>query len=418
MASGLKLRVMKNLNGADLPANGVIANVYALDPANAPATKRNIVIPVGFVDYKQVNLDPGEYLVEAVLPSGDILSKEATAQATGWTEVDLVAENSAHEWQGVHNLLGHVESEEAYYEHAMLVETLRGPAVPRFAVYEFITPYRDLMLERPYGYDMWVILADWIKWPRGVFDYLPQSVTPSSPKDQDSSSQLHSFIMNAAGMPRRYLPRSYSFVVTDEAVRLLSLPIPWFNLKTEEELPVEVLVQQKDDGDIAASFSIPDMDLCTALGYMARGSLRAAAQLVDQAQAVDMLFQKFTNPLGAAGGAYILLGTERLNERRPWHDWVKNVMNFFPWLPDGAIQYAWLQLQQSPSPENRARAREALFTAYNRGIPYYTLGLQWMIDGLTLLGEDDEEAQRMLRAVQQISWRSDTSQTFTSIRLR
>jgi hypothetical protein len=97
---------------------------------------------------------------------------------------------------------------------------------------------------------------------------------------------------------------------------------------------------------------------------------------------------------------------------------VKNVMNFFPWLPDGAIQYAWLQLQQSPSPENRARAREALIMAFNRGIPYYTLGLQWMIDGLTLLGEDDQEAQRMLRAVQQISWRSDTSQTFTSIRLK
>jgi hypothetical protein len=352
-----------------------------------------------------------------VLPSGDILSKEATAQATGWTEVDLVAENSAHEWQGVHNLLGHVESEDAYYQSAMVVETLKGPAVPRFEVLEIRPP--QLTNQGLYGYHIWRTLAEWIKTgaEEFVWDLTPWQ-RPSSPRDQDSSSQLHSFIMNAGGLDKRALPRSYALVVTDEAMRLLSLPIPWFNLKTEEELPVEVLVQEKEDGDIAASFSIPDMDLCTALGYMARGSLRAAAQLVDQAEAVDMLFQKFTNPLGAAGGAYILLGTERLNERRPWHDWVKNVMNFFPWLPDGAIQYAWLQLQQSPSPENRARAREALIMAFNRGIPYYTLGLQWMIDGLTLLGEDDQEAQRMLRAVQQISWRSDTSQTFTSIRLK
>ena len=92
-------------------------------------------------------------------------------------------------------------------------------------------------------------------------------------------------------------------------------------------------------------------------------------------------------------------------------------MNYFPWLPDGAIQYAWLQLRQSPSEENRDRARKALITAFRRGVPYYTLGLQWMVDGLTLLGEDDQEAQRMLQAVQQISWRSDTSQTFTSIAL-
>ncbi len=411
MASGLKLRVMKNLNGADLPANGVIANVYALDPEKAQSTKRNIVIPVGFVDYKQVTLDPGKYLVEAVMPSGDILSKEATAQADSWTEVDLEAENSAHEWQGVHNLLGHVESDEPYYR-TRSVEVFRGLG-PQLEVWQIKTPPPQLTG----GHQMWQTLADWIKAePQTVLSDLQASLTPSTPKEHDASTELHSFFMDARGLQTQHLPRWYSLISDGKAMRFLSLPIPWFNLKTEEELPVEVLVQHSKD-DLTASFSIPDMDLCTALGYMSRGSMRAAAQLVDQAEAVDMLFQKFTNPLGAAGAAYILLGTEPLTDRRPWHDWVENLMKYFPWLPDGAIQYAWLQLRQSPTKANRDRAREALITAFRRGLPYYTLGLQWMIDGLTLLGEDDQEAQRMLRLVQQISWRSDTSQAFTSIAL-
>ena len=418
MATGLKLRVLKNLNGSDLPANGVIANVYALDPANAQATKRNIVIPAGFVDYKQVDLSPGEYLVEAVLPSGDILSKEATAKPDTWTEVDLEAENSAHEWQGIHNLLGHVESDKPYYRTRNF-EVFRGSG-PQLKVWQIQKPLLRLNYQRPDGHQMWQTLAHWIKGgPPRVLQELQPLLIRSSPKDQDSSTELHRFFMDARRrrLNKERLPRWYSLISAGSTVRLLPLPIPWFNLKTQEELPVELLVQLGEDGDIAASFSIPDQDLCTALGYMSRGALQAAAKLVDQAEAVDMLFQKFTNPLGAAGGAYILLGTDPVTRRRPWYDWVENLMNYFPWLPDGAIQYAWLQLRQSPSEENRDRARKALITAFRRGLPYYTMGLQWMIDGLTLLGEDDQEAQRMLRAVQQISWRSDTSQTFTSIAL-
>lgn len=417
MTSGLKLRVRKNLNGADIP-NGVIANVYALEPGRAQATKRDIVIPVGFFDYKEVALDPGEYLVEAVLPSGDILAKEATARADSWTEVDLEAENSAHEWQGVHNLLGHVESDEPYYRarSATLGSKIHISPAPTFGVWEIRTLPRQLKYPRD-GHQIWQMLADWIKaGPPRVFHDLRPSLIRSSPKDQDSSTELHRFFMNARRLEKEHLPRRYCLISAGETLQLLPLPIPWFNLKTQKQLPVELLVQE-NDRNLTASFSIPDVDLCTALGYMSRGALRAAAQLVDQAEAVNMLFQKFTNPLGAAGGAYILLGTEPVTQKRPWHQWVQNLMNYFPWLPDGAIQYAWLQLRQSPTQENRDRARQALITAFNRGVPYYTLGLQWMIDGLTLLGEDDQEAQRMLRSVQQISWRLDTSQTFTSIAL-
>ena len=86
----------------------------------------------------------------------------------------------------------------------------------------------------------------------------------------------------------------------------------------------------------------------------------------------------------------------------------------FEWLPDGAIQYAWLKLKQADVEKNRGEAREALFQAYDRGLPYYSLGLQWITDGLTLLGEADREANERLNHVQRVTWCADMSNLFTT----
>jgi hypothetical protein len=104
-------------------------------------------------------------------------------------------------------------------------------------------------------------------------------------------------------------------------------------------------------------------------------------------------------------------------EKKDWHQWIGNLRRDFEWLPDGAIQYAWLKLKQADLEKNRAEVREALFQAYGRGLPYYSLGLQWLLDGLSLLGDDDLEARERLKAVQRISWRADMSNLFTALTL-
>jgi len=414
MDSGLKLRVSKYLMGTDIPRNGVIANIYALDPDKSQNSKRNLVIPVGYgARYETVNLEPGNYLVEALLPSGDILSQEAATKEGQFPEVDLQGEHSAHEWHSLHNLLGNVEAGDSYYRSYDRVKEWSS-----LDVWALRNPPPELRSGTPEGSRAWQSLVKWTaKGSAQAMDDIGPSLEVSLPNDRDGATQVHSFRMGAEHLPKEQLPRWYALAKSVKALQLVSVPAPWFNLDNSHELPVELLVRQSEGGDLEASFSVPDLDLSTALGYMSRGALQAAAHLVDQADAVNMLFLKWTNPLGAAGGAYILLGTQPLTDTRPWHEWVRNLMNHFPWLPDGAIQYAWLQLRQGSSPENRRRAREALIKAFSRGIPYYTLGLQWMIDGLTLLGEDDKEAQRMLRSVQQVTWRADMSQTFTSIGL-
>jgi hypothetical protein len=216
--------------------------------------------------------------------------------------------------------------------------------------------------------------------------------------------------------PNNQLPRWYVCISGEDSFELVSLPVPWFSIRTGE-VPVELLIQQSADGSLTAGFSVLDGDFGTALGYMARGSLQSAMHLAARGSALEMLFAKFENPLGAAAGGYLLLGTEVDRDKKRWHQWIQNLNKYFPWLPDGAVQEAWLSLRQGSSPRNVENAFRCLSEAYRRGLPYFSFGLQWMVDGLTLVSEQYEEANEMLRYVQRAAWRVNTSQPFTSLAL-
>ena len=93
-------------------------------------------------------------------------------------------------------------------------------------------------------------------------------------------------------------------------------------------------------------------------------------------------------------------------------------MNFFPWLPDGAIQYGRLKLRDEESDGDVEEGRAALFSAYRRGLPFFSAGVRWLLSGLTVLADgDDSEAEQMMRIVHRVSLRTDMSQPFTVIRL-
>jgi hypothetical protein len=148
---------------------------------------------------------------------------------------------------------------------------------------------------------------------------------------------------------------------------------------------------------------------------MTRGALPTAERLFDQAR--EMLFRKLSNPLAASGGGYVLLGTEHSSGPKEWHGWISNLMNWFDWLPDGAIQHGWLKLKHRKSGDDLAEARDALFTAYRRGLPFYSVGLQWLIDGLTLFAPHDRDAEEMLQNVYRVAARTNPNEPFTIVRL-
>ncbi len=62
-----------------------------------------------------------------------------------------------------------------------------------------------------------------------------------------------------------------------------------------------------------------------------------------------------------------------------------------------------------------AEAKASLLEAFDRGIPYYSAGVSWLLDGLTQFADDVAVAEKMKR-VHRVALRLDVSQAFTVIR--
>jgi hypothetical protein len=250
-----------------------------------------------------------------------------------------------------------------------------------------------------------------------------EEVSLVRPVERDGASQLHSFLIDYKDNLTQRVPRWYAVISTHRAARLVTIPSPWFSFNSEApsepwpEISSELLITKSPDGSIATSWVLQDPNFGTLLGYLANGAFKDALTVGSQDSALQMLFSKYQNPLGAAAGGYVLIGSMKRGEPATWHHWIENLRRDFKWLSDGAIQYAWLKLKHGDLEKNRGEVRKALFQAYDRGLPYYSLGLQWLIDGLTLLGDNDVDAQRRLKQAQRVAWRADMSNLFTTFDL-
>jgi hypothetical protein len=148
----------------------------------------------------------------------------------------------------------------------------------------------------------------------------------------------------------------------------------------------------------------------TIVGYLQRGDLYSAESMtewIDEAR--DILLYKRSDPYAAAVGAYLLL---RLKQFSHLHDWARNLADWFDFLPDGCVIWAWQLIHQAPS--NREEIYNYFSKAIQRGLPIYSEGLRLLIDGLRLLGDDGQTMlQKVLDQVAVALWNSPLT---TSVR--
>lgn len=132
------------------------------------------------------------------------------------------------------------------------------------------------------------------------------------------------------------------------------------------------------------------------MSYLSRGAAMEAGRLADAWQAADlMLYQKEDDPVSAAAGAYLLLKLNRLDERRRWVD---NLVNWFPYLADGAIVAAALALQRDDSDEKQVRGY--LNLAVNRGLPVFALGASILVETMAAVHRGKKETKKFHAAYQ------------------
>jgi hypothetical protein len=462
--------------GRAVPDHGVVANVYDVTTAGRKDRRqdswgrdlRNLVIPAGPMweqeEFLSVELPSGEYLVEAILPSGRVISEEVTLQEgdESW-DVRLYAGRSPYEWLGWQYFVGNMAQDERVYHKRRrsagvsvgvrtdLVSALTPPpAGPPAAE----PPAADGRVSRGFFFDF--PAAEDVDTTRPLADFFPLDA-PDPPAQEaeihtthtaDEITQMHAFdttrvrelqTSDVSG-PDDYsadrLVRHYLFVRGHGISPQYSvLPVPWMMPDFSGEAVVEALVRSTavdadgspgvDQGHRIA-ITVRDRLVGSVIGYLGSGDLPAAATITTRAR--DMLWGKRVNPLAAAAGAYVLMsgGTSRQpNPPAYWHQWVRNLINWFEWLPDGAIQHAWLILRQQDDEESLRRARRSLLEGYRRGLPFYSKGVGLLLDGLTLFandaragGQPDEEVEEALRTVRKLALRTNAWQPFTTVLLR
>jgi hypothetical protein len=417
---------------------------------------RNLMIPVvdgAFAqefDFLDVSVEAGRYLVQVNLPSGDLLSQEvAVAADAKSTTVRFSDHTSAHEWLSWQNFAGNVETR-TLYDAAEAAVRSSEPLLVRSSKRFFNTTSAAGMegvsttegppaywisdpnpvLTQPSGHSAWELLADHVAAHPGT-RYLPLNGNwgyVAQANQYDSLNRLYlctsagpflgatAPLVNYYGKDSTDLVRRKFFVADAEGeAEIVSVPVPWFNAERGVEVPVEILVpNSRTLRQFPTAVTVRDPSLGGALAYMTAGALPNAAKFFDQA--MSMLLEKVRNPIAAAAGGYVLLATHDGRNGRHWYQWIENLMNWFEWLPDGPIQYAWLKLRFQRSDESMVLARKALALGFQRGLPFYSAGVSWLLDGLTLFEQESEEAAKMADAVRRVALRTNMSQPFTTIR--
>jgi hypothetical protein len=202
----------------------------------------------------------------------------------------------------------------------------------------------------------------------------------------------------------------YVTVSTRDDAYLVTVPWPWRGVSA-----VDVLVNQRQSPTGSpVSVAVHHTAVGGGLGYLAAGALDKAATLFGDTE--RMLWSKVRDPLGAAAGAYVLIGTERSGLIKNWDEWLGNLRDWFPDLSDGAILWGARRLRTARTPTERDEARNALLEGYRRGLPVYTLGLSWLIEGLSAF-PGDAACEAAALATRQLCWQVDMREPFVVLRL-
>lgn len=407
----------------------LVGNVYAATPGNP--SLRQVPLPMGTgVAPAAFALPAGTYVVQAELPSGQILTEEVVLLDGGSDLVQLELTDSPYESHALQYVLGSIEPGGTYHSperypvpasdgsrsfHRRDPGALPGPPVPD-------APAEVMLLrrssERPPRIDELAGLRELD--PPDAVHRVAELVAgvgpplPLAPAQPDPVSPIFRFDLSTLPSDLDGHPHcQYVTVAAAGDVHLVTVPWPW--PWTGGDAAVDVMVNQRQSPTgSAVSVAVHDPAVGSGIGYLASGSLDKAAALLGDVE--SMLYGKVRNPLAAAAAGYVLIGTDHSGEPRRWDGWLVNLRDWFPGLSDGAVLWGARRLRTARTPGELDEAREALLEGYDRGLPVFTLGLSWLIDGLSAFPEDPKCAEALL-STRRLCWQVDMREPFVVLRL-
>lgn len=419
--------------------NGISASIHRQGKDGRSRFVRDIVVPL--VDYgsdfapeQLQDLEPDKYVIQAELPNGRVFTQGFEIEKGKKTEIVFhIPHEGPHEWSSLHAITGQFQPE--YEETEQYSKSLAGASMD----------YQDSRATPEHGYSLaWIdpklkspeipdrlchVIRERLDVAAAteLLGELSEVDTPSLWDDDfaifrfeydgllpgDARSDKGHSMLRGEHLDRKYLVQRSA-----EGAQLICLPTPWMTPDGQAE--VELLVKMHSlDKALDYSMTIAEPMINTALGYINNGAIHLAQRLIDFKLARSMLAGKVSYPFSATIGGYILvLGRNAQNYREQsanWKSWVKNLDNWFEWLPDGAILHGSMQLMDKDGDETVAY--EALMRGYSRGLPFFTFGLKHLMDGMRHFArQDDAAAIERLASLETIASRADPGVPFLSVK--
>jgi hypothetical protein len=426
------VRVDKYLDGANVGLGVPVRFHPVIDLPEAEADRRadrkrkavTAVVPISGnpTNTRWVRLETGAYDIEAVLPSGELLTAEQTIEPEGDHEVVLRGESSPNEWRSWAHFAGaNLASAERKREESLPDAYLES--VPELEVTVGSTAHEAGTLG---GFDpsRW---GDWFDFLQANFERRDQPVaTHLSLSGNDSGLEVQreggydglplriSLVQREqVGFRAQQIGKDRLFLAVSGVYgsRLFMMPWPWGESSTVPGAKLFDIMAVADRGHFRCDPVLVDERWGGLLAYVNSGRIQLAAEIVQQAS--DALFQKFENPLAAVVGGYVLLSTDADQGKDRWPDWLDNLARRFPELPDGAILRARWLLNQGGE-KNIEQAHNLLYESVERGLPYFTTGVVWLIEGMEQTSIGCDICTDLLARIRGIARSMDLSQAFTS----
>ena len=386
-----------------------------------PVPPITMMIPAGKGATRSVDLRPGRYLFEAYLPSGEVTTLTATVKARGNAPIVLQAPDSPHEWLSWQHLAG--QGRPSPPRAAGPADGVGiAPAPPLAGP----TDLEIVSLPVP-------ILPALVEgWRSKTAAKLPWVPRPLPARANGGAALVDDGLTSYLFGPGAWAlgDRAYALVRRPPAgpPLLAVLPLPWSQADMSGDAPADVLVDARAalEGEtrewpVTMSIVVRDNVMGPVIGYLTGGDLPAAARIVETA--VDLLYGKVANPLAAAAGAYVLVRAHAQGKRPQWEPWLRNLRQWFTWLPDGSILDGWASLRGIGRPQDVPAAAASFVEAVTRGLPFYSVGVRMLFDGLSRADGELQAGQRppgfdtALATVRMLALRVHVGQPFTLIRL-
>ena len=163
-----------------------------------------------------------------------------------------------------------------------------------------------------------------------------------------------------------------------QIIQLLQTDEPAVNvvLPAWQERGCRVVLKKQPDARYSLEVHLKNTEAELLLRYWEQGRWQLAANVAgsDAISAERLLYDKLKHPISAAVGGYALL---RLGALDRLHDWSANLMEF-GWLPDGAA----VRGEHLARIGEHRKALQAFCALRERGLPYFSDGLNYAVDRL------------------------------------